>query len=177
MFQKLLQQSFNNIHDGNNELALLSIMPIFDNACKKTWPRDGVGKRFKRGVQETEDIITFLMLGGRGTMTNCVYGTMKLPEIIYKHLRNTIIHEGKMPKNVRIVDEPKIVIDDDFVQFPVQIVHGLLIASIGFECYKEERAKVTPKGILAVNGQEILVKSMVGDHQPVRDAINIKLKT
>jgi hypothetical protein len=177
MFQQLIQQALNNLHTGNNELALLSIMPIFDKACKKTWPNDGVGARFRKGARETEDIITFIMTGGSAVMIDCTYGDMKLPQITYKYLRNSIIHEGEMPKNVRFVNEPKIGINSDFVQFPIQFVYGMLIASIGFECYKKESTKVTQIGKLSINGQEIYIKNLVGNHQPVRDVINARFKT
>jgi hypothetical protein len=177
MFQKLLQQAFDNFHAGNNELALLSIMPIFDKACKKTWPHHGVGARFKNGVVETEDIITFIMTSGSCVMIECTYGDMKLPQIIYKYLRNSIIHEGEMPKNVKLVDEPNIIINNNSVQFPVQFAYGLLIASIGFGCYKSESSKVTQVGKLFAGGQEILIRDLVGSHQPVRDLIHARFKS
>jgi len=91
---------------------------------------------------------------------------------MYKYLRNTIVHEGQMPDQVKIVDEPKIVIDEAFVQFPVGIVPGLLIATIGFECFKNEVRNVTQVGRLAIKGKEIFIKDMVGTHQTIRDVIN-----
>ena len=119
MFQQLLQQAFDNLHKGDNELALVSILPIFDNACKKTWPKIGVGARFRRGVEETEEIITFLMASGSCLFTDCTYGKYKLPQLIYKYLRNSIIHEGKMPDNVMFINEPQIIVDGEVVKFPV----------------------------------------------------------
>ena len=95
-----------------------------------------------------------------------------LPELMYKYLRNSIIHEGQMPDQVKIVDEPKILIDEEFVQFPVGIVPGLLIATIGFDCFKNEARNVTQIGHLAIKGQEIFIKDMVGTHQTIRDVIN-----
>jgi len=74
MFQKMINQAFGNFENKNYDLALLSIVPLFDKACKKTWPRLGVGARFRKGIEETEDIISFLMLGGRGTITASNYG-------------------------------------------------------------------------------------------------------
>lgn len=171
MFQKMIDQAFGNIESNHYDLALLSIVPLFDKACKKTWPKLGVGARFRKGIEETEDIISFLMLGGRGTITASTYGKWTLPELMYKYLRNSIVHEGEMPDQVRIVDEPKIVIDDDFVQFPVGIVPGLLIATIGFECFQNEVGNVTQVGRLAIKGQEIFIKDMVGTHQTIRDVI------
>ena len=171
MFQKMINQAFGNLENNNYDLALLSIVPLFDKACKKTWPKLGVGARFRKGVEETEDIISFIMLGGRGTITASKYGNWTLPELIYKYLRNSIIHEGEMPDQVKIVDEPKIVIDKKFVQFPVGIVLGLLVATIGFDCFKNESKYVTQVGRLSINGQEIFVKDMVGNHQTIRDAI------
>jgi len=172
MFQKMINQAFGNFETKDYDLALLSIVPLFDKACKKTWPKLGVGARFRKGVQDTEDIISFLMLGGRGTITASTYGKWTLPELMYKYLRNSIIHEGRMPDRVRIVDEQKIVINEEFVQFPVGIVPGLLIATIGFECFKKEVRNVTQVGRLAIKGQEIFIKDMVGTHQTIRDVIN-----
>ena len=176
MFQQLLQQAFDNLEKGNNELALVSILPIFDNACKKKWKKLGVGARFRKGVEETEEIITFLMASGSCLFTNCKYGELKLPELIYKYLRNSIIHEGKMPDNVGFVNEPKIIIEGNSVKFPVQFVSGLLIASIGFECYKKESNKVTQVGKLLILDKELFIKDLVGTHQPIREIINAKFK-
>ena len=50
-------------------MALLSIVPQFDKACKKQWPKLKAGERFSKGIDETEDIISFIMVGGRGTIT------------------------------------------------------------------------------------------------------------
>lgn len=171
MFQKMINQAFGNLENRNHDLALLSIVPLFDKACKITWPKLGVGGRFRKGIEETEDIISFVMLGGRGTITASNYGKWTLPELIYKYLRNSIIHEGQMPDQVKIVDEPKIVIDEKFVQFPVGIVPGLLIATIGFDCFKNEVKNVTQVGRLAIKGQQIFIKDMVGTHQTIRDVI------
>lgn len=171
MFQQLLQQAFDNLHKGNSELALVSIMPIFDKACKKTWPSKGVGARFRNGVLETEDIITFLMTSGSALMTDCTYGKLKLPQIIYKYLRNSLIHEGKMPNNVVFIDEAKIIIDGEIIKLPEQFVSGFLIASVGFNCYQNESSKVTQVGKLSANGKEIYVKDLVGDHQTIRNLI------
>ena len=172
MFKKMINQAFGNLENSNHDLALLSIVPLFDKACKKTWPRLGVGARFRKGIEETEDIISFVMIGGRGTITDSTYGKWTLPQLMYKYLRNSIVHEGQMPDQVKIVDEPKIVIDEGFVQFPVGIVPGLLIATIGFECFKNEVRNVTQVGRLAIKGQEIFIKDMVGTHQTIRDVIN-----
>ena len=177
MFQKLINQASGNIENGNYDLTLVSIVPLFDKACKKSWPRLGVGARFRKGVEETEDIISFLMLGGRGTITASKYGKWTLPELLYKYLRNSIVHEGQMPAQVKIVDEPKIAIENDFVQFPVGIVRGLLIATIGFDCFKNESKNVTQVGYLAINGQKIFIKDMVGNHQTIRNVITIKPAT
>ena len=76
-----------------------------------------------------------------------------------------------MPDQVKIVDEPKIVIDEKFVQFPVGIVPGLLIATIGFDRFKNEVKNVTQVGRLAIKGQQIFIKDMVGTHQTIRDVI------
>ena len=107
--EKMINQAFGNLENNNHDLALLSIVPLFDKACKKTWPRLGVGARFRKGIEETEDIISFVMLGGRGTITASTYGKWTLPELMYKYLRNSIVHEGQMPDQVKIIDEPKIV--------------------------------------------------------------------
>ncbi|MFW5450201.1 MAG: hypothetical protein ACKE9I_01275 [Methylophagaceae bacterium] len=172
MFQKMINQAFGNLENNNHDLALLSIVPLFDKACKKTWPRLGVGARFRKGIEETEDIISFVMLGGRGTITASTYGKWTLPELMYKYLRNSIIHEGQMPDQVKIIDEPTIVIDEEFVQFPIGIVLGLLIATIGFECFRNESRNVTQVGRMEIKEQKIFIKDMVGNHQTIRDVIN-----
>ncbi len=174
MFNQLLQQAFDNIHEDKHELALLSIMPIFDKACKKTWPTNKVGERFRKGVTETENIITFLMCSGSSLMTNCIYGDLKLPKIVYKYLRNTIIHEGEMPPNVSFTNEPKIIIDEGNVIFPKQFVIGFLVAAIGFECYKNESTAVTQFGKLYLKGEEYLIKDLVGNHAIINNVINKK---
>ena len=174
MFNQLLQQAFDNLHENKNELALLSLMPIFDKACKKTWPNKKVGERFREGVTETENIITYLMCSGSAVITDCTYGDLKLPQIIYKYLRNTIIHEGEMPSNVSFTNEPKIIIDEGNIIFPNQFVIGFLVAAIGFECYKKEAAAVTQVGKLSLKGEEYFIKDLVGNHAVINNVINEK---
>jgi hypothetical protein len=158
MFAQMINQAFRNIEEGNYELALLSVVPQFDKACKKQWPKMKVGERFRKGVEETEDVISFIMVEGRGTITKCKYGEWTLPQLTYKYLRNSIVHEGTMPGNVKIVDEPKIAIKENFIQLPVGFVKGLLIATIGFPCFKNEASNIPQKGFLQIKNRKIFMK-------------------
>lgn len=172
MFHQLLEQALRNLYESKDELALVSIIPLFDKACSKKWPKDTVRNRFYNGVNETDDIITFFMSKGHAVMIACRFGEFTLPQIIYKYLRSNIIHEGKMPDNIHFVDEPKIDIEKDDITLPKQLVLGLLMAAIGFECYRKERNKINGAPEIKINQHRILIADAIGNHDFVRNIIN-----
>ena len=170
MFQQLVGQALDNLNTGKDELGLLSIMPLFDKACSKIWPKVGVGKRFRDGVTKTEDIITFFMTKG-SVFIECRYGDLTLPQIIYKYLRNSVLHDGVMPRNINFIDENKIIIDKGSVSLPRTISHGLLLAAVGFECYEKEQSKSEITASITLEKHKLLIKDCIGDHTHVRDFI------
>jgi len=170
MFHQLVDQALDNFNTGKDELALLSIMPLFDKACSKTWPKARVGKRFRDGVTKTEDIITFFMTKG-SVIIECKYGDLTLPQIIFKYLRNSILHDGVMPGNINFIDENKIIIDNDSVSLPRTISHGLLLAAVGFDCYKKEQGKSGVTASITLGDHKVFVKDTIGEHTHARDFI------
>ena len=173
MFHKLVKQAIDNFNAGEDELSLISTMPLFDKGCSSTWPGLGVKERFIKGISATEDIITFFMSKG-SVMLECNYNGLSLADIIYKKLRTTTVHQGKMPDNVQFIDGNQIVIKGQTYTFPSTISWGIFLAAIGFECYSGERDQSNVTTSINAGGHTVMIKEAIGNHDYVRGFIRKK---
>lgn len=137
-----LRNAVEFIEKNDIDNALLNIVTIIDKSAKAIYGGKKVGQRFKRLLEDNQDILYSVMSGGkikvphfatiRYVEDNLNLNSHKLSDIIYEPLRNCLIHDAELPKN--IIFGNKIGFKNGYFQMPKLIVWGLVFILITLPC-------------------------------------------
>lgn len=122
--------------------SLLNIVTIIDKSAKDTYHIDGVGKRFRKLLDDNQDLLYWVMTNGKAkppidstilfSEDNFGSKTHTLSALIYKPLRNCLVHDAEIPKNIMIGN--KLGFENGNFNMPVLLIWGLLFMLISLPC-------------------------------------------
>jgi hypothetical protein len=84
------------------ERALIHFFPALDKTAKRRRPREGVGERIRRFLDDQEEVIS--RIGTGGMLGKISVNGVSLSDVIYKFGRNSIAHEGELDHRLKIID-------------------------------------------------------------------------
>lgn len=157
--------------------ALLNIVTIIDKSAKDIYGGNKVGKRFKKLLDDNQDILYLVMSGGKINVPH--YADIrycedkislishKLSDIIYEPLRNCLVHDAELPKSIIIGN--KIGFKNGYFQMPKMVVWGLVLMLIALPCnlkYKWDNF------ILIINRKPINFDDCWGNKKNLMDKLN-----
>ena len=100
-----VRECIDKLNQSDYENALIQLSIAFDGTAKREYPKEKkVGKRFKRFLRDTQDIITYFTFAVT-FLINCQHDGYILEDIIYKVLRCGLLHEGSIPDEIEFVDQ------------------------------------------------------------------------
>jgi len=151
-----LEKSLDSLIEHDYESALVHFFPALDKTAKLRRPRDGVGSRIKKFLDDEEPFITFLAF--RIAFKNTKFDGLTFGEIIYKFGRTAVMHEGELdPRLSFAMDGQPSAIGDKWV-LPPSYIAAMITAVMAAEENKKEFFS-SPKRILlgdkAVNANDV----------------------
>ena len=142
-----INEALEKLQKKDYENSLIQICIALDATSKKEYPNLGPSKRYKKFIKDNMGFITkvaFAKLEIQSTPKFMLSdGTAhELQDILYKILRCTLLHEGKLNKLIIIVEQNQIGSSPSgmFI-FSVNLITSLLFLVIGSEMNKDAVVK------------------------------------
>ena len=89
-----LEQALNCLIAKDYESSLIHFFPALDKTAKLRRPKDGVGARIKKFLNDEESFITFIAF--RTSFRDAFFDGLTFGDVIYKFGRTSIMHEGEL---------------------------------------------------------------------------------
>ena len=110
---------------------------MIDRSAKILYGTNKVGKRFRKLLDDKQGLILWMLFEGHLSAHSAhinfisVSGTRAtLSEVIYSPLRNVLVHEGRLPENIRITSDATIGYKEDVFILSRAIIIALLLMLI-----------------------------------------------
>jgi len=159
------------------ENAMIQAAIAVDATAKKKYSRKlGSGARFRKFIDENEDFILCMALGGKtrilvsGELTFQRRG--KISNILYKYVRNPLLHEGDASSNIVFTSEPKFGHFGDKVIVRDTTIWGVLLSVIGDPI--NNRCKLANDLEIEIEGVSLNLNSLWGRFDNIKQLLNYK---
>lgn len=133
---KRLEEAIAKVAVGDLENALIQVSIAIDISGKKKWPKKKVGERYKGFIREHESLIYFMALGIKGNAKPMISfpgvngEKYDIAHAYYKAVRNGLLHDGEVSKNLEIVDDNVLIFKDGKITISKMILMALILAVV-----------------------------------------------
>lgn len=157
-----IESSINSFQQNDFESALVHYFPALDKTAKKRYPKDGVGKRIKKFLDDELDIITYIA-------TKSIYrihvNGLSFPDAIYKFGRTSIAHEGELDPRINFDNKTGMTIGHQW-NLPPSFIIGLIVSVLLAPENSTEQLK--KDYYVTIHGDEFDLKKQWGDRSGFR---------
>lgn len=175
-FKKRFQQIFDCLCEEDFSTALTLICPLIDGAGKKLYRIKKPGKRFKKVLTDNNSFLYWMLSNGMFIMedgADLIFSrnnkeVINLSESIYKFVRNSLLHEAELSKEIEFVDGCIGPYNDKIV-LPKNLIWALAFMLIYLECYEKD----CPQNYtLSISGVPIPLEDIWGNKEKVMAFFN-----
>ena len=145
------------------ETALTQFFPALDKTAKRRRPKEGVGSRIKKFLDDELDIITHIAT--RNIFRVTVDG-MTFPDAIYKFGRTSIVHEGELDSRLHFDNERGLSIGHEW-NLPPSFIVGLIVSVV--VAPENANESFSQKYTVSIHGKEFDLSSLWGQRQTIRN--------
>ncbi|SGZ05174.1 Putative uncharacterized protein [Moritella viscosa] len=163
-----IESSINGFQQNDFESALVHYFPALDKTAKKRYPKDGVGKRIKKFLDDELDIITYIAT--QNILRINVNG-ITFPEAIYKFGRTSIAHEGELDPRLNFNNESGMSIGQLW-NLPPSFIIGLIISVVLAPENNSEQLK--GRYTVAIHGDRFDLSTQWGNRSDFRSYMEQK---
>lgn len=163
-----LEKSLDSLMNNDYESALVHFFPALDKTAKLRRPKDGVGSRIKKFLDDEEAFITYLAF--RVILTGNDFDGLTFSEAIYKFGRTSVMHEGELDPRLTF-DTDNLLITDKKWMLPPSYIHALIIAVMTAK--ENEGEFFLVKKTLYLNDNAINDKDLWGNKALVQSIIKM----
>lgn len=121
-----LEAAFDAFNRKDYETCLIHLFPALDKTAKKRRSKAKVGDRICKYLEEDEDLLSYIALGGT-IIRGINIGNMTLPKVLYLYGRCPIAHEGELDPRLRITENQELIIDTTWT-FPSSYIFALMVS-------------------------------------------------
>ncbi|MDO6685396.1 MULTISPECIES: hypothetical protein [unclassified Agarivorans] len=121
-----IESSINSFQQNDFESALVHYFPALDKTAKKRFPKDAVGKRIKKFLDDELDIITYI---ATQNIFRINVDGVSFPEAIYKFGRTSIAHEGELDPRLNFDNTTGMSIGEQW-NLPPSFIIGLILSVV-----------------------------------------------
>ncbi|WP_215407079.1 hypothetical protein [Vibrio gigantis] len=121
-----IESSIISFQQNDFESALVHFFPALDKTAKKRYPKDGVGKRIKKFLDDELDIITYI---ATQNIFRINVDGISFPEAIYKFGRTSIAHEGELDPRLNFDNLEGMSIGQQW-NLPPSFIIGLIVSVV-----------------------------------------------
>ncbi len=159
-----LKRAVRDIAVGDYENAVTAIFQAFDATGKKRYPSKGSGHRFKKLLEDQEEIVWEIAFSVRviGTKFEC----LTMPEAMWKLVRNPIVHEGEFSKRISFEGGYERLPVGENWNLPPRFLTGLATAAISAKENSDEQEDLAFK--FNFFGRDIPAQSLWGAEEWIR---------
>ncbi|MEW8000627.1 MAG: hypothetical protein AB2795_18930 [Candidatus Thiodiazotropha endolucinida] len=174
---KRFRQIFDNLIAKDYGSALTLICPLIDKAGKEIFGLKNTGKRFKKIINDNQEFLYWVMSNGGVLMTKDSklyydFGHYKteLPGLIYKLVRNNLLHEAEISDQILFVKEIRFGPQPDgTIVFPINLIWSMALMLTYLPCYERH----CPSDLsVSLNDVNINFKDCWGDKDKLLSYIN-----
>ena len=142
-------EAIKKLSEKDYENAIVQISIALDSTSKRVYGGNKVGERFRRFITENEEFIIYVTLGcsprfyyegdskEHGAFRFGARG--KLANVIYKYVRNALLHEGDLSSDVVLREGPIMGYEEGKFILGSEMIMGLLLSVIGAPVNAQER--------------------------------------
>lgn len=130
-----IEKAFTEIVEKDYENATIQLSIAIDATAKKKYSKKlGNGARYKKFIEEHREFIIFFSLGCGAKIVLAEGAEMKFGErgtlanILYKYVRNALLHEGDVSDNIVFKEDPSLGHEGDkFIINPHMLWGGVVM--------------------------------------------------
>jgi len=174
---KRIFETFRKLHEGDLENALLQVCLAIDATAKNKYgKKTGVGARFRKLIDDNEQFIRFVHMGGKTYLL--VTGDLKFADrgkisnVVYKYMRNPLVHEGDSTSNIAFSTESKIGHEGEKFIVNHYLIWGLALVVVGDStndnCNFDEEIEIL------IDEVELKINSLWGSMDNIKQAFNYR---
>lgn len=164
-----LEKSLDSLIDHDYESALVHFFPALDKTAKLRRPKDGVGSRIKKFLDDEEPFITFLAF--RIAFKNTRFDGYTFGEIIYKFGRTSVMHEGELDPRLSFGLSSELGIIGDKWALPPSYIAAMITAVMAAPENKGEHFSTDKR--LLLNDKKVNANEVWGNKALVEKLINM----
>ena len=174
-----VQEALQKFISSDYENAMVQIAIAIDATAKIKYSKKlRTGERFRKFIQENQEFILYVALGcgprfifeGDGNMKFMHRGS--LAQVVYKYVRNALLHEGEVSDDIVFRHGPVIGHEGDKFIVSSELIVGMLLSVIGDQ--KNASQKLKTEVTLNIAGKKIPVNSIWGRLDIVKASVGFK---
>jgi len=96
-----------------------------------------------------------------------------MPEMLYDVVRCTVIHEAKLPNNLRFTKQSLIQLGNDGeLVLPIDLIYGLIMAVVASPMNTDQKIDGDP--VFSFGGKRIKINELWGDRGKIEEFVGVK---
>lgn len=174
-----IQECTAKLASGDAENAFIQLAIAIDGTAKLLYPGKKTSERCKKFLSDSLPFILWSLSNGTpskaGKLTieisdsNDSYTWVEFEDIVYKIMRCSIFHDGKLSEEVEFVNASYIGTLNGKMQFPIALIGSLLFAVIASPV--NERQRVAESTSFTFGKTKVSVNHMLGSLEKTKTAV------
>jgi hypothetical protein len=172
-----VEESLLKLKHNDYENAMIQAAIAVDATAKKKYSKKlGPGGRFRKFIDENEDFILCMALGGKtriivsGDLT--FQGRGKISNILYRYVRNPLLHEGDASSDIAFTSEFKFGHIGHKVIIRDTTIWGVLLCVIGDSV--NDKCELEKDIEIGIEGISLNVNSLWGKFDRIKELLNYR---